>query len=162
MNNRIALFFCSILAILIGAQTARADILARYECNMVDFFTQEPMGDRPNHNLSFLQYSCVGVDGLLKGVLYSGSNTVEWDGLKGKIIVGSGIHRIPGGRLVTELTEGSVIAVMRDGKLIGDESSGNGVVKLASGPFATLNGKAIKFSSAPISPIRWMLELTAE
>ncbi len=51
---------------------------------------------------------------------------------------------------------------MKDGKLIGDESSGNGVVKLASGPFATLNGKAIKFSSGPISPIRWMLELTAE
>lgn len=162
MNNRIALLFCSILAMLIGTQTARADILARYECSMVDFFTQEPMGDRPDHNLSLLQYSCVGVDGLLKGVLYSGSNTVEWDGLKGKIIVGGGIHRIPGGRLVTELTEGSVVAVMKDGKLIGNESSGKGIVKLAAGPFAPLNGKTVKFSTTPISPIRWTLELTAE
>jgi hypothetical protein len=162
MNNRIALLSCSILAMLIGSQTARADILARYDCNMVDFFTQEPMGDRPDHNLSLLQYSCVGVDGPLKGVLYSGSNTVEWDGLKGKIIVGGGIHRIPGGRLVTELTEGNVVAVMKDGKLIGNESSGKGIVKLAVGPFATLNGKTVKFSTTPISPIRWTLEMTAE
>jgi len=147
---------------LIRSQTTRADILARYECNMVDFFAQEPIGDRPDHYLSLLQYSCIGVDGLLKGVLYSGSNTIEWDGLKGKIVVGGGIHRIPGGRLVTELTEGGVVPVMKDGKLIGNESSGRGIVKLAAGPFAPLNGKTVKFSTTPINPIRWMLEMTAE
>lgn len=162
MNCRAATLLCSILTVLIGSQAAHANTIGRYECNMVNFFTQEPMGDRPDHNLSLLQYSCIGVDGLLKGALYSGSNTIEWDGTKGRIIVGGGIHRIPGGRLVTELTEGSVIAVMKDGKLIGTESSGKGIVKLAVGPFATLNGKTVKFSTTPISPIRWMLELTAE
>jgi len=161
-KRNITTLFWSILLMSGTAHMACADTVARYECNMVDFFTQEPIGDRADHMLSLLQYSCVGVDGLLKGALYSGSNTVEWDGPKGKIIVGGGIHRNPGGRAVTELTEGVVSVVMKDGKFVGNEATGKGIVKLASGSFAALNGKQIKFISTPISPIRFALELTTE
>ncbi|MCP3463371.1 hypothetical protein [Bradyrhizobium sp. CCGUVB23] len=163
MNKRtFTTLFCSSLAVLVSTQMARADVVARYECNMVDFFTQEPIGDRPDHNLSLLQYSCAGVDGLLKGALYSGSNTIEWDGPKGRIIVGGGVHRIPGGRVVTELTEGAAAIITKDGKFVGNEASGKGVVKLATGPFAALNGKTVRFNSTPISPVRWILELTTD
>lgn len=61
-------------------------------------------------------YVCVGVEGLLKGAVYYASNVVEWDGPKATMVMGGGVHRIPGGRLVTQLTEGSAKAVMKDGK----------------------------------------------
>ena len=161
-KRSVIMLSCCVLAISATTQIARADMIARYECNMVDFATQEPIGDRADHTLSFLHYSCVAVDGLLKGALYTGSNTVEWDGVTGRIIVGGGIHRIPGSRLVTQLTEGAVSIVMKDGKFAGNDASGKGTIKFASGAYAALNGKQMKFASTPISPIRFALELTTE
>lgn len=141
---------------------ARADIIARYECNIAGFFTQEPLGDRPDHNLVTQDYVCTGVDGLLKGAVYSASNVVEWDGPKGAMVIGGGVHRIPGSRAVTQLVEGSVHAIMKDGKPVGVESSGKGIIKLASGAFAGLNGKTVKFVTTPVSPIRFNLEFSAD
>ncbi len=158
----ISIVFCSALAVIVTAQMARADSIARYECNVVNFATQEPIGDRPDHTLSLLEYSCVAVDGVLKGALYTGSNTVEWDGPKGRIIVGGGIHRLPGGRAITQLSEGVASIVMKDGKFAGNDASGKGVIKYAGGSFAALDGKQVKFTSTPVSPIRFILEMTTE
>ncbi|BAR55162.1 hypothetical protein ACVIWV_000268 [Bradyrhizobium diazoefficiens] len=144
------------------SQPARADMIARYECSTAGFYSQEPIGDRPDHNLVTQDYVCVGVDGLLKGAVYSASNAVEWDGPKATIVFGGGVHRIPGGRLVTQLIEGSAQAVMKDGKPIGVESSGKGIVKFGSGPFAGLSGKSVKFVTTPVNPIRFNLEFTAD
>ena len=52
--------------------------------------------------------------------------------------------------------------VMKDGRFVGNEASDKGIVKFASGSFAALNGKQVKFTSTPISPIRFALELTTE
>ena len=148
--------------VMIAVQPARADAIARYECSLAGFFTQEPIGDHPDHNLVAQDYVCVGVEGLLKGAVYSASNVVEWEGPKATMVIGGGVHRIPGGRLVTQLTEGSAQAVMKDGKLVGVESLGKGIVKFASGPFAGLNGKTVGFVTKPINPIRFNLEFTAD
>jgi hypothetical protein len=141
---------------------ARADVIARYECSTAGFYSQEPIGDRPDHNLVTQDYVCVGVDGLLKGAVYSASNAVEWDGPKATIVFGGGVHRIPGGRVVTQLIEGSAHAVMKDGKPVGVESSGKGIVKFASGSYAGLSGKTVRFTTATINPIRFSLEFTAD
>ena len=61
-----------------------------------------------------------------------------------------------------ELTEGVASVVMKDGRFVGNEASDKGIVKFASGSFAALNGKQVKFTSTPISPIRFALELTTE
>jgi hypothetical protein len=159
---RMSVIFCSALAVIVSAQMAHAENLARYQCNVVNFATQEPIGDRPDHTLSLLEYSCLAVDGALKGALYTGANTVEWDGPKGRIIVGGGIHRLPGGRAVTELSEGVASIVMKDGKFAGNEASGRGVIKYAGGAFAALNGKQVRFTSTPVSPIRFILDMTTE
>lgn len=142
------------------APLARADTIAHYECAVVGFPSPELIGDRPDHSLMTVEYSCVGVDGLLKGVVYTASNTVEWDGPKGTFLVGTGIHRIPGGRAVMQLTEGTAAVVTKDGKPVGNETSGKGVVKFASGPLAALSGKTIKFVTKPVNPIRFTVELT--
>ncbi len=148
--------------VMIAFQPARADVIARYECSLAGFFTQEPIGDRPDHNLVAQDYVCVGVEGVLKGAVYSASNVVEWDGPKATMLIGSGVHRIPGGRLITQLTEGSAQAVMKDGKPVGVASSGKGLIKFASGPFAGLNGKTVQFATKPINPIRFDLEFRAD
>lgn len=147
---------------VIVAQPARADVIARYECSTVGFYSQEPIGDRPDHNLVTQDYVCVGADGLLKGAVYSASNAVEWDGSKATMVFGGGVHRIPGGRVVTQLVEGSAQAVMKDGKPVGVESSGKAIVKFASGPYAGLSGRTIRFVTTPVNPIRFNLEFTAD
>lgn len=152
----------STLVMIAAVQSARADVIARYECSVAGFYSQEPIGDRPDHNLAAQDYVCVGVEGLLKGAVYSASNVVEWDGPKATMVIGSGVHRIPGGRLVTQLTEGSAQAVMKDGKPVGVESSGKGMVKFASGSFAGLNGKTVRFVTKPVNPIRFNLEFTVD
>jgi hypothetical protein len=141
-------------------QVACADTIARYECAVVGFPSQEPIGDRADHTLSTVEYSCVGVDGLLKGAVYTASNTIEWDGPKGTFLIGGGVHRIPGGRAVTQMIEATASVVMKDGRAVGTETSGRGIIKFASGSFAALSGKTIKFVTKPVNPIRFTIEFT--
>jgi hypothetical protein len=63
-----------------------------------------------------------------------------------------------GGRAVLQMIEAS--PVMKDGKLIANEPSGKGIVKFASGPFATLSGKTVKFVTKPVNPIRFTVAFT--
>ena len=163
MNKRfVATIVGAAFAIVAACQPARADMIGRYECSISGFYSQEPIGDRPDHTLMAQDYVCVGVEGLLKGAVYSAANAIEWDGPKGTIVFGGGMHRIPGGRLVTQLVEGTAQATVKDGRPVGVESSGRGVVKFASGSFAGLNGKSVKFSTTPVNPIRFNLEFTSD
>jgi len=161
MNTRaIAILALSALGVIGMAGSACAETIGQYECAVVGFPSPEPIGDRPDHSLLSVEYSCVGVGGLLKGAVYTASNTVEWDGPKGTFLIGSGVHRIPGGRAVLQMVEGTAAAVMKDGKPVGNETSGKGIIKFASGPFAALSGKTLKFATKPLNPIRFSVEFT--
>lgn len=161
MRTRIiSTLVCSALGTITASSLAHADMIARYECNTVGFGSQEPLGDRPDHTFSTVDYACVAVDGVLKGAVYTGFSAVEWDGPKGTFLVGNGVHRIPGGRVVSQMVEGNISYVMKDGKPVGTESAGKGIVKFASGSFAALAGKALKFTTTPVNPIRFILEFT--
>lgn len=160
MRTTILMLACSILAATATGSAARADMIAHYECAVVGFPFPDPVGDRPDHNLLTVEYSCLGTEGMLKGAVYTASNTVEWDGPKGTFLIGGGVHRIPGGRAVTQATEGTASPVMRDGKPVGNETSGKGIIKFASGSLAALAGKTIHFVTKPISPIRFTIDFT--
>jgi hypothetical protein len=41
-----------------------------------------------------LQYSCFGVDGLLKGAVYTASTIQEWDGPQGTFLSAGGMYRV--------------------------------------------------------------------
>jgi hypothetical protein len=79
---------------------------------------------------------------------------------KGTFLIGSGVHRLPGRRAVMQMIEGTASTVMKDGKFVGNETSGKGIIKFASGPFAALSGKTIKFVTEPVNPIRFTVEFT--
>jgi hypothetical protein len=160
MRTRFAAVVCSTIGLIGASGSAFADTIGRYECTIFAAPNQEPIGDRPGHSLLSFQYTCLGVDGLLKGAVYTASSVSEWDGPQGTYLLGSGIHRAPGGFAITQLVEGTGSVVMKDGKPVGVESAGKAVVKFASGPLTSLAGKNFKFATRPTGLSRFTLELT--
>jgi hypothetical protein len=153
---------CSALGLISASGFALAETVGRYECNVVGAVGQEPIGDKDGHRLASVQYVCFGVDGLLKGAVYTGASISEWDGSKGTYLSAGGIHRVAGGLAVTQLTEGTGSVVMKDGKPAGNESSGKGLFKFTSGTLAALSGKAVRFETKPTGVGRFSIEFTAD
>jgi hypothetical protein len=163
MDKRIIVtVVCSALASISLSASALAETVGRFECSVVGAASQDPIGDKDGHRLTTVQYSCVGVDGLLKDALYSGSSTSEWNGSQATYFTGGGTIRAPGGLAVTLLTEGVGSAIMKDGKHAGSEASGKGLVKFASGTLAALAGKTDKWQVKPAGFNRFSLELATD
>jgi hypothetical protein len=154
----IATIVCSAVSLIGASGCALAETIGRYQCSVIDFPGQEPIDDRPDHFLVSLQYSCFGVDGVLKGDVHTASSASELDGAKVTFLRGGGIHRAPGGLAVTQITDSAGSLVAKDGKP--PESSGTGVFKFASGTLAALSGKHFKFTSKPTGLGRFDLEYT--
>ena len=163
MNKRIiATVACTTLGLINASGFALADSIGRLECSIVGTPSQDPIGDRDGHRLASAQYSCLGVEGLLKGAMYTSSSASEWDGSQAKYVAGGGIMRAPGGLVVIQLNEGVGSVVMKDGKPAGSEASGKSLVKFASGAFAELAGRALRFDAKPAGFNRFTLEFTAD
>ena len=149
---------CSALCLVGATGLAHSDSIGRYECNVVGTTNPEPIGDRAGHGLVSYQFSCVGVEGLLKGAVYSAMHVSEWDGAQGTFLLAGGVHRAPGGLAVTQMLEGSGSISVKDGKPVGSTGFGKAVFKFASGTLAAISGKAVKFTSKSIGPNRFDLE----
>jgi len=163
MDKRIIVtVVCSTLGLINASGFALAETVGRYDCSVIGTASLDPIGDKDGHGLATVQYSCFGVEGMLKGALYSGSSTSEWDGPQGTYLSGGGIVRAAGGLAVTQLTEGVGSAVMKDGKPAGREASGKGLFKFASGTLAALSGKALRFEAKPAGFNRFSLEVTTD
>jgi hypothetical protein len=161
MSKRfIATFLCSALSLIGASGFALAETIGRYECNYVGAMSQEAIGDREGHSLVSYQFSCFGVDGILKGAVYTASTASELDGTRRTYLFTAGIHRAPGGLAVTQLTEGTGSVIMKDGKPASSENTGKGLFKFASGTLAALSGKAFKFTAKLTGFNRFSLELT--
>ena len=117
MDKRIIVtVVCSTLGLINASGFALAETVGRLECSVVGAVSPDPIGDKDGHLLRSNQYSCLGMEGLLKGAVYSGSSTSEWDGSQGTYLSGGGIIRVAGGLAVTQITEGTGSIVMKDGK----------------------------------------------
>jgi hypothetical protein len=159
MKNRFtATLMCFALVSLVGAGVAYADTIGRYECSVVGIGSPEPLGDRAGHGLMSYQFSCYGVDGILKGAVYSAVHVSEWDGRQGTFLLAGGVHRVAGGFAVTQMTEGTATVILKDGKPAGATGSGKALFKLGSGTLAALSGKAAKFTSKSTGANRFELE----
>jgi hypothetical protein len=156
----IATFVCSALGLMGASGFALAGMIGRYECSIVDTPSQDPIGDNTGHFIARVQYSCFGVDGLLKGDVHTASSVSEWDDSKGTFLIGGGVLRSAGGYAVAQITEGTASVVLHDGKPVGTDSSGKGLFKFASGTLAALSGKVFKFVSKPTGILRFDMEFT--
>ena len=153
-----ATFVCSALSLIAATGFVRADTIGRYQCGVIGAIAQEPIGDRDGHVLLSFEYSCQGVDGLLKEAVSTAVSVSEWDGPKGTYLSSLGLHRAPGGFAVGQLLEGTASLVMKDGKPIGAESTGKTVFKFASGTLAALSGRTVNFTTKPVGIGRFELE----
>ena len=151
---------CSMLGLINASGFALAETVGRYECSVVGAVSQEPIGDKDGHRITGVQYSCSGVEGPVKGAVYTGSSTSEWDGPQGTYLSGGGTVRAAGGLAVTQITEGKGSAVMKDGKPAGSESSGKALFKFASGTLAALSGKMVRWETKPMGFGLFSIELT--
>jgi len=142
-----------------AAGPVHAELVGRYECNIVGTLGQEPIGDRPGHMLVSFQYSCYGVDGLLKGALYTASVASEWENQKGVYLYGAGIHRMTDGLAVIQLVDGTGSVVMHDGTPAISQAKGKVVFKLASGSLAPLAGKTVDFTARLTGPGHFIYEM---
>jgi hypothetical protein len=160
MDKRIIITVaCSALGLVNSSGFAQAEMIGRLECNVAGPVSQEPIGDKDGHLLVSAQYSCRGVEGLLKDATYSGISTSEWDGPQGKFLSGGGIIRAASGLAVTQLIEGVGFAKPA---LSGIEAFGKGLIKYASGTLAALSGKADKWEAEPTGFGRFSLEVTTD
>ncbi|MBR0848534.1 hypothetical protein JQ543_12350 [Bradyrhizobium diazoefficiens] len=139
--------FCSATMLAGLAGSAQAEIIGRYQCNIVGPAVPEPLGDRNGHSLLNYPYSCVGVEGLLKDAVVTAFSAAEWDGPKTTSIAALGVHRAPGGAAIAQVLEGTQSIIMKDGKPVGTEGSGKTLFKFASGTLAALAGKTVNFNS---------------
>ncbi len=159
MSRRYAAkLLCCALGLIGIAGAAHAGVVGRYECNIVGTASQDPVGDREGHQLSSFQFSCLGVDGLLKGAVYTATGISEWDGPRGTQLLTGGVHRTSGGLAVTVMLEGAGSIILKDGKPAGWETHGKSLFKFASGTVSALSGKTVTFSSQLIGPNRFSLE----
>jgi hypothetical protein len=148
----------SVVGLCSASEAALADTIGRYECNVLGTTTLEALGDRTGHGLLNYQFSCVGVDGLLKGAVYTAVHISEWDGTQGKFLLTGGVHRMAGGQAVSRMLEGTGSVVHQDGKPVGTASSGTAIFDLGSGTLSALAGKTAKFKSKSIGYNRFALE----
>jgi hypothetical protein len=159
MSKRlIVTFICSALCLMGATGIAHSDTIGRYECNIVGTANPEPMGDRSGHGLLSYQFSCFGVDGLLKGAVYSAIHVSEWDGPQGTFLLAGGVHRSVGGFAVTQMLDGTGSITIKDGKPVGSTASGKAIFKFASGTLAAISGRTVKFTSKSTGLNRFELE----
>jgi len=155
-------FIASILVSAFGligtSGLALADSIGRYECNVIGPTGLEPIGDRDGHLLRSFDFSCVGVDGLLKGGVYTAISVSEVDGPQVTFHLAGGVHRTAGGLAVVQSLEGTGSSVMQEGKPTRATASGNIIFKFASGTMAALSGKTFKWATKPIGFNRFEME----
>jgi hypothetical protein len=79
---------CSTLGLISASGFALAETVGRYECSIIGAVGQEPVGDRDGHLIRSVQYSCLGMEGLLKDAVYTEASVSEWDGSHGTYLGG--------------------------------------------------------------------------
>lgn len=139
--------FLAAAVLISSAGMSKAELIGRYQCNIVGPAIPEPVGDRSGHHILSYSYSCVGIEGILKDAVVTASSVSEWDGLKTKTTAALGVHRAPGGAAIGQLLEGAGSVIIKDEKPVGTEMSGKSVFKFASGTLAPLSGKTVNFVS---------------
>ena len=143
----------SAIAVALAASSATAQELHGHQvCRIVGGSAPEQLGDREGHALSIGQSSCQVTEGPVAGAVQTETNMWEWDGLKAKELSGSGVARKPGATFAFQHTDGTLELTMTDGKPSGWTASGHGIVTLATGSWASLNGKKYEWTGRGTGP----------
>ena len=143
----------SAIAFALAVSSATAEELHGHNvCRNVGAFTPEQLGDREGHALSIGQASCQGAEGPGAGAVLTEGSMWEWDGPKAKELSDYGVWRKPGATMAFQHTDGTLELTMTDGKPSGWTASGHGIVTLATGSWASFNGKTYEWTGKGTGP----------
>jgi hypothetical protein len=131
-------------------------------CQNVGGGAPEPLGDRDGHSISVEEYSCGASSGPLSGGVWTGSTIWQWDKANAVMVLGNGVIRKPDATAVYQEKEGKIALKMADGKVTGWAASGAGSWVIAVGSAAPLAGKSYTWTSKPIGPEQFMVEVRGE
>lgn len=138
-------YFCglSAFALGLGAPDAVAQELRNHDlCRQATPYPPEQL-DRDGHTLIMGTDSCETVEGVTKGAVWQDFGMWEWDGPKAKELAGWAVGRKPGAtQTCNELPEKAMLElVMTDGKVTGWKASGQCLVTMGTGDYASMVGK---------------------
>ena len=130
------------IALALGAGSAAGQELHNHDiCHRVAFLPPDPLGDREGHALGITQDNCETVEGVGKGAVWNNYSMWEWDGTKAKELAGYGVARKAGATTTFRDVDGTLELTLTDGKVTGWTASGNSVVTMGTGDWASFNGK---------------------
>jgi quercetin dioxygenase-like cupin family protein len=161
--KHLPLYFGSLSAITLalGAPSAVAQELHNHDiCRNVTTFGPEQLGDRDGHSLTMAQDSCETVEGVTKGAVWHELSMLEWDGTKAKVLSGYGVGRKAGATTTYQDAEGTVELIVTDGKVTGWTGSGHAPVTMATGDWASFNGKTWFWTGKSTGPYTFEINST--
>jgi hypothetical protein len=89
----------------------------------------------------------------------AGTNLWEFDQGKAHFLSGHGVIRRSDLAAVFEQTEGALVIKMDGGKMVGWESTGAGVYKMASGRVSPFTGRRYSYFARPTGPASFGAEM---
>ena len=136
-----------------GAQELRNHDL----CRQTSTDSLEQLGDREDHRLNSGMDSCETVEGVTKGAIWTSYIMWEWDGPKAKELAGWAVGRKAGAtQTCQDIPEkGTNELIMTDGKVTGWTASGQCVVTMGTGDFASMAGKTWYWNARPTGPMTY-------
>ena len=133
-------------------------------CRQTSTYPPEQLGDRDGHMLNSGLDSCETVEGVTKGAVWTGYVMWEWDGPKAKELAGWAVGRKAGAtQTCQDIPEkGTNELIITDGKVTGWTASGQCVVTMATGDFASMAGKTWYWNAKPTGPMTYEIHSTVK
>jgi hypothetical protein len=153
--KRLPLYLVSLsaVAMALSVSSVNAQELSDHDlCRNTTTNPMESLGDRDGHALSTGMDSCETVEGVAKGAIWTNSAIWEWDGPKAKELTGWAIGRKAGATQFCQ-DQGTLELIMTDGKVTGWKASGQCLVTMATGDWASMVGKTWYWTDTPTGPM---------
>jgi|SRR5215469_12532349 len=134
-----------------------------YTCQEVGASHAEPLGDKEGHSFSIDESTCTAGPGPQAGGVMTALTGWEWNGPNAVMLFSNCVVRKPGSTIVCNITEAKLALTMTDGKVTGSTASGRGVDVLATGDWASMNGKRFHWTAKSVGPgSQFIIESTNE
>jgi hypothetical protein len=155
----------SVIALAMGSPSAIAQEKTTwiYTCQDIGASQPEPLGDKEGHSFSIGESSCRAGPGPQAGGVMTAVTSWEWNGPNAVMLFSNCVVRKPGAIVVCKNDEAKLTLTMTDGKVTGWTASGGGVDTLATGDWASMNGKRFHWTAKSVGPgSQFIIESTNE
>lgn len=141
-----------------GAQALVVKVL----CTNHGSTAPEPTGEAEGHSLLVAQATCLVQGGPLDGAIETQQNLWRYERGTGTLLSGHAVTRKPGALGAAQVTQGSLVFQMTDGRVTGWTATGRGRVTLAVGAAASLAGRSLSWTAAPTGPRSYTIQVSYE